>query len=162
MVAAERETLIDFGEDLTNIGDKNEAKEVPRPVFPKEMRSSRSSESATAGSFVYEAIKPVLSGTVDKENSNDHLGGLDPKASTFNPEEWTEAEIGRLGERLKRRGSLGSRGRRACDEARRVNNLSPKNEAPADEKNEVQASDWNKGENEWDVFFDRFETGLKV
>lgn len=151
-VAMEGEVLIDFEEDLIKFNHGEVKEEVPRPVFPDGGEGwCGLSEAATAGSFAFETINPIPNESLEKENSK---RSLNPEASTFESAEWKEDEFGRPGEHLRKRGSLGSLGRKAADEARRANNLPARNEEPTTE--------WEKGKTEWDIFFDKFETGLKV
>ncbi|TID20952.1 molecular chaperone DnaJ [Venturia nashicola] len=159
----EGETLIDFEDDLIKLSDGVEVGETPRPVFPEgHGRLSGSNEAATAGSFGFEGPRSGLFGSLKKDGDLRIFGGLDPEASTFDPSNWEEDEFGRPSKRPGRRGSLGSRGRKACDEARRVNNLPSKSEQPASGENEAPTTDWAQGKTEWEIFFDQFETGLKV
>ncbi|KAE9966522.1 hypothetical protein EG328_008877 [Venturia inaequalis] len=165
-VVMDGEMLIDIDEDLIKFGDKIVVEEIPRPVFLDGMGWSNSSEGATPRSFKFETAKAGRNEDLGGHNYTNRFHGFPP----FDPAEWKESEFGRPGERLRRRGSLGSHGRKASEEARRANKLPPRYEPPASRENWVPAngangdlaSDWDKGKSEWDIFFDRFEDELGI
>lgn len=145
-VVMEGETLIDFEEDLIKFNNI-EVEETPRPVCPT------MGEEWSGSTFTFGTTNPIPNEFFGKENSTGLFEGLNPEASAFESAEWKPNEFGRPGEPLRRRGSLGSLGRKAGDQARRAN-PEMTNKAPMSER--------DKGKTEWDIFFDRFETGLKV
>ncbi|QDS72001.1 hypothetical protein FKW77_001790 [Venturia effusa] len=156
-VVMDGETLIDIEEDLIKL-DKVRVEEMPRPVFPCE--ADGSSDGATAGSFAFGEVKPVPNEFFESDNTAGTFEGLNPQVSMSDSDQWRESEFGRPGERLRRRGSLGSRGRKATEEARRANGEVRKdNEEVGDE---APPSLCAPAKSEWDIFFDRFETDLKV
>lgn len=110
-VVMEGETLIDFKDDLLKFDHsaKNEEQGFRANRVPNAFTEKGKSNGLSDSTSLYEC--------------------LNPEATAFKPD-----ELGRPGERERRRGSLGSHGRKASNEAR----------------------------SEWDIFFDRVDVSTKV